>query len=89
MNGYEEFHGRRPRSVYKRRFHVPRQLVRLGKAHAIEYICNKWNGGGDGKMAIYRHKFETPVTLYMDETGKRQLYLKGNLLKCTDAGIEN
>ena len=86
---YQEFHGRNPRSFSRRRFHVPQHLIKLGTAYAIEYVSDKWNGGGDGKRAIYRHRFESPATLYMDETGHRQLYLMGSRLEVTEAGIEN
>lgn len=87
--GYNKFHGKMPRAKSKQSFHVPKNLVWLGKAHAVEYICTKENGGGDGKPAIYRHLFETPVHLYMDETNKKQLYIIGSRLKVTKAGIEN
>jgi len=88
--GYEAFHGHPPRVEGSIRFNPPKTgLVRLGKATAIEYECDKLNGGGDGTMAVYRHEFETPVALFMDASGKRQLYLIGNRLKVTEAGIEN
>lgn len=86
---YQEFHGRHPRGFSRRVFHVPQHLVKLGAAFAIEYVTDKYNGGGDGKRAIYRHRFETPVTLFMDERGSKQLYIMGSRLKITDAGIEN
>jgi hypothetical protein len=63
--------------------------VCLGEAVAIEYACDKNNGGGDGTMAVYRHEFETPVKLFMDTTRRRQLYIIGSKVKVTDAGIEN
>lgn len=86
---YQEFHGKNPKGKTQKVFHIPKNLVLLGKAHCIEYITNKKNGGGDGKMAIYKHKFETPCFLYMDETAKKQLYILGTRLKVTEAGIEN
>jgi len=86
---YQEFHGRNPRGVSRRVFHVPQHLVKLGSAFAIEYVSDKFNGGGDGKRAIYRHRFESPATLYMDERGRKQLYIMSSHLKVTDAGIEN
>lgn len=86
---YHAFHGRPVKKVTKKQFHVPNTLVRLGKAHSIVYVSNKFNGGGDGKMCEYIHEFETPVDLYMDETGKKQLYLMGSKLKVTHHGIEN
>jgi len=90
VDGYVSFHGKDPKFQESLRFDVPRSgLVRLGKAIAIEYRCDKLNGGGDGTQATYRHRFETPVYLYMDESCKRQLYIIGEKLKVTDAGIEN
>ena len=84
---YEEFHGKPPRRSTGIRFHVPRKLIYLGEAIAIEYKCNKLNGGGDGKAAVYRHEFETPAIVCMDESGRRQLYVVGGEIAVTDRGI--
>jgi hypothetical protein len=86
---YKAFHGHEPRFEEEIEFTVPKDLIILGKAVAIEYKTDKLNGGGDGKMAVYRHKFDTPSYVCMDQTGKRQLYIIGNRLKVTRAGIEN
>jgi len=86
---YEMFHGHAVRWMKNFQFHTPRQLVVLGKANAIEYITDKYNGGGDGKMAIYRHEFETPALVCMDERAGKQLYIVGSRIKVTDAGVEN
>lgn len=89
LKKYREFHGHEPRFVEEYGFNIPKKLIILGKAVAIEYKTDKINGGGDGKMAVYRHKFDTPCYVCMDETGKRQLYVIGSKLKVTKAGIEN
>ena len=86
---YKAFHGKNPRAARKKIFHVPENLVLLGKAHQIVYISNKKNGGGDGKECEYIHTFETPCNLYMDETGRKQFYIMGARLKVTHHGIEN
>lgn len=86
---YKQFHGRKVRKVTSVNFVPPKQLICLGEAVAIEYACDKHNGGGDGTMAVYRHEFETPVKLFMDTTKKRQLYIIGSKVKVTDAGIEH
>lgn len=86
---YVEFHGKQPKRSRRVNFHRPRTLVILGKATAIEYECDKLHGGGDGQKAVYRHEFETPCLVCMDETGKRQLYIVGKDLTVTEAGIEN
>ena len=86
---YKSFHGRQVRRVTSINFVPPKQLICLGRAVAVEYECDKNNGGGDGTKAVYRHEFETPVLLFMDTTKKRQLYIIGSRLKVTNAGIEN
>lgn len=63
--------------------------MRLGRAVAIEYECDKINGGGDGQKAVYRHEFDRGAYLYMDNTAKRQLYIIGDKIRVTDAGIEH
>lgn len=87
---FKTFHGRDPRFRKRIRFTVPKKgLVILGEVHAIEYVSDKLHGGGDGKRAIYRHEFETPVILCADEKMKRQLYVIGDDVIITEAGIEN
>lgn len=86
---FREFHGRRPRFVYRADFYIPNKLILLGRAVAIVYEIDKKHGGGDGKITEYIHDFETPVGLFMDERGKRQLYLIGEKLIVTKDGIEN
>jgi hypothetical protein len=86
---YEMFHGKRAKVVKQVNLKTPKQLILLGKAHAIEYVTNKINGGGDGTTATYRHVFETPCILAMDQSARNQLYIIGSKLKVTEAGIEN
>jgi hypothetical protein len=86
---YITFHGKRTRKERDVDFHVPKGLVVLGKAIAIEYECDKLNGGGDGTKAVYRHEFETPSLVCMDERMKKQLYIIGPNLIVTEDGIEN
>lgn len=85
---YYSFHGRKPRKKEGINVHYPEGLVLLGKAIAIEYECDKLHGGGDGKKAVYRHVFENPAKVCMDEKGKNQIYIIGNKIRVTDAGIE-
>lgn len=83
------FHGATPRKVTTTNFRVPKGLIFLGLAHKIEYISDKYNGGGDGKEAVYVHEFAKSTKLYMDETGNGQLYIIGPKLKVREAGIIN
>lgn len=86
---YYQFHGRKPRRYKSRRFYAPETLIRLGRVEAIEYESDKWHGGGDGTVAIYRHEFETPAWLYMDERGRHQLYILGDRIAVTADGVIN
>ena len=86
---YRKFHGKPPKKVYRRKFGDPKVLVYLGEAILIEYVTNKINGGGDGKMAIYVHKFKKGAKLYTDEEGKGQLYILGSAIRVQKAGIVN
>lgn len=89
LNEYEEFHGKAPRNVRDVDFHVPKGLIQLGQAVAIEYRCDKLNGGGDGKMATYRHKFGKGAILCMDERARNQLYILSPHITVDDGGIRN
>lgn len=86
---YSEFHGKGPTKIYQKKINIPEKLIFLGYAHKIEYISNKLNGGGDGKTAIYVHKFTRGTKLFADEKMGGQLYIMGKTLKVTDRGIEN
>lgn len=86
---YSMFHGKNPRKLSRINVHIPTKLVRLGRAVAIEYECDKLNGGGDGKKAVYRHDFGKDVILAMDEKAKNQLYIIGKRVVITDRGIEH
>ena len=88
-NAYKKFHGRTPKKVRQGSFHVPTHLILLGEAVEIVYRCDKLNGGGDGKQWEYKHKFSKGTKLYMDERTGKVLYISGNKLKVTRAGIVN
>lgn len=84
---YREFHGFPHRYERDIIFHVPRSLIRLGRVVAIEYECDKENGGGDGTTAVYRHEFEHPASLNADEKMRNQLYLIGDKVTVKSPGI--
>jgi len=89
LERYRMFHGR-PKGPWRMtQFHIPKTLIFLGQAVAVVYLSNKKHGGGNGTLIEYTHEFETPVDLFMDETGARQLYLIGKKVVVTDNGIEN
>lgn len=83
---YHKFHGKPPRRVSRRRFAVPAALVCLGDAKEIVYKCSKRNGGGDGRTALYVHRFGKGDKLYTDPQGK-QLYILGGRMRVNSRGI--
>ena len=85
---YEEFQGFGPDHVSDVEVPVLESLVFLGKAVAVEYECEKKNGGGDGSNAIYRHEFHQDDILCCDPSGK-MLVVIGPKLRVEDRGIVN
>lgn len=86
---FEKFHGRDVDHVDEINMDTdPECLVLLGKAVAIEYECDKLNGGGDGQVATYRHKFGKGVKLMCSPDGKT-LYIKGGRMYTNERGIVN
>lgn len=86
--GVLTFHGREVRESGTVMLNEVTGLVKLGKAVAIEYECDKYNGGGDGTRAVYRHEFGPGAVVAVDQTMKRQVYIIGSRIRTTDAGIE-
>jgi hypothetical protein len=85
---YLRFHGQKVNQTFETIFTTPRKLVHLGDAVAIIYRSDKKNGGGNGTPRLFKHDFKPGVILAMDETAKNQLYIIGESLKVTSAGIE-
>jgi len=86
---YKEFWGKSPMDIFKGVFHRAKTLIYLGDVTEIVYRSNKKNGGGDGTMCEYKHKFKKGAHLYMDEKGRTQLYIIGKQIKVREAGIIN
>lgn len=84
---YKQFHGQNANQTFETVFTQPRKLVFLGDAVSIIYRSDKKNGGGNGTPRLFKHDFKPGAMLAMDEN-KRQLYILGNSLKVTSAGIE-
>lgn len=85
---YRRFHGQQANACFETVFQQPRKLVSLGEAVAIIYRSDKKNGGGNGTPRLFKHDFKKGVLLAMDESANRQLYIIGDSLRVTSAGIE-
>ncbi|MFA5777599.1 MAG: hypothetical protein WC906_04120 [Parcubacteria group bacterium] len=86
---YKDFHGRAPNGLTKVPFRIPRGLIYLGEAVAVEYLSNKLNGGGDGKKAVYRHDCPKGQNIVCTDEGRKQLYVLGPKQIVTSRGIVN
>lgn len=86
---YKQFHGHDVRNVHQLRVKPTRELVCLGDAVEIVYRSDKLNGGGDGKLAEYQHKFARGTKLYCTPDGRHVLYIHGNKLRVRAPGIIN
>ena len=82
---YEMFTGRKNRrGIYTINF--PSELDFVGIATAIAYRSDKYNGGGDGKIAEYEHQWENETKVY----GRGGFFVFVNpKMKLTSHGIEN
>ena len=86
---YSRFHGHSPDGITEVEWEAePESLVVLGRAVAIEYECDKSNGGGDGTLATYRHELHRDDLLLTDAQG-RMLVVIGPRLRVTERGIVN
>lgn len=86
---YFEFHGHEYEFVEERDIEISPTLVRLGRVHSIVYESDKFNGGGDGKKALYEHKFKRGAHLCTNEKGEKILIIVGDKIRVTDRGIVN
>jgi hypothetical protein len=85
---YSRFHGKKPDKAIQTSFTIPDKLVYLGDAVSIIYRSDKRSGGGNGTPRLFKHDFKHGVFLAMDKSAKRQLYIIGDKVKVTSAGIE-
>jgi hypothetical protein len=85
---YAKFHGRASRREMEVTIPDFDTLVVLGKAVAVEYECDKLNGGGDGTTATYRHELHAGDILCADPSGKI-LVILGPKLAVKEEGIVN
>jgi hypothetical protein len=65
---------------------APGELICIAKPTSISYYSDKINGGGDGKLAIYDHRFSAKTLLYTDPAGTF-LVIAGPNLRITQRGI--
>lgn len=85
---YEQFHGHKPdRVLPSLKLPSMRNLVCLGDVVEIVYRCKKKNGGGDGNLAEYQHKFSKGAKLYCTPDGNEVLLIHGHRIRVRSPGI--
>jgi hypothetical protein len=81
---YETFTGRESRYVSE--VEIPEHWDYVASLTHIEYESDKLNGGGTGKMEIFRHRFSSGTVL---ESSGYWMRISGPRLTVTEFGIEN
>lgn len=79
---YRAFHKKNPDKMTTAEFTMPKSLIRLGSAVAVEYRSDK-PLAGVRKNRIYRHKFGRNVILYC-HPNRRWLFVSGGNFRVTD-----
>lgn len=82
---YNKFHGCTGHKEFEVELGDMKNLVDLGRAHAVCYEALKEHLG-DTEYEIYEHEFEKPCRLYWNGTC---LIIAGKSLQVTERGILN
>lgn len=83
---YKAFHGTRPNKLTSKTIKNFDTLVYLADPEFITYKSKKFNGGGDGTLNFFKHKFSKSTKLYCTLDGKNLIIMGANI-KVTPAGI--
>lgn len=83
---FRTFTGKTPENVEASSKKSPKEWVRIAKVLNLAYNSSKLNGGGDGTMQGFIHRFGAKIHLYTDPDGK-YLLIAGPGLKVTRRGI--
>lgn len=76
--------GEEPPKVTRKK--TPKEWVAIAKPLFIAYNSSKINGGGDGTLQGFKHRFGAQIQLYTNPEGT-MLLIAGPGLKVTSRGI--
>lgn len=65
---------------------APTELICIARPEFISYYSDKFNGGGDGRLNAFKHRFGAKIKLYTDPEGTF-LLIAGPGLKINRRGI--
>lgn len=83
---YKTFTGREGEKPSVRTLKAPGELVCIARPEFLTYYSSKLNGGGDGTLQKFRHRFGASIKLYTDPEGTF-LLIAGPGLRITRRGI--
>lgn len=83
---YKSFTGKEPGKAVTRNRKSPSELICIARAEIITYYSDKLNGGGDGILRGFKHRFGPKIQLYTNPEGT-YLLIAGPGLKVTPRGI--
>lgn len=83
---YKSFTGRDVEASKEKRVKTPSELICIARPEFITYYSNKLNGGGDGTLQKFKHRFGAKIKLYTNPEGTF-LLIAGPGLKVTPRGI--
>lgn len=83
---YKTFTGREPGKEEFRKVKTPSELICIARAEILTYYSSKLNGGGDGTLQKFKHRFGAKIKLYTNPEGTF-LVLAGPGLKVTPRGV--
>jgi len=84
---FKIFTGHNPEKIASvKKLRLPKDLICIARPEKISYYSDKLNGGGDGKLSLYLHRFGANIKLYTDPDGTF-LVIAGPNLRITQRGI--
>jgi hypothetical protein len=83
---YQAFTGREPGTAASRKIKTPSELICIAKPEHLTYFSSKLNGGGDGTLQGFKHRFGAKTRIYTNPEGTFIL-ITGPGLKVTPRGI--
>lgn len=83
---YKAFTGKEPGKAEIQDKKAPSELICIARPEFLTYYSSKLNGGGDGTLQKFKHRFGAKIKLYTNPEGTI-LVLAGPGLKVTPRGI--
>lgn len=83
---YKAFTGKEPASAESKKIKTPSELICIARPEILTYLSSKLNGGGDGTMQGFKHRFGAKTRIYTNPEGTFIL-ITGPGFKVTHRGI--